>query len=71
MAELTLRQLLEDMVQRNTRSGRLSFTLDLVDGNGERLRARARTVRVAPSGDLLAALRQLLGPDAVTFVRAG
>ena len=41
------------------------------DGNGERLRARARTVRVAPSGDLLAALRQLLGPDAVTLVRAG
>jgi len=41
------------------------------DGNGERLRARARAVRVAPNRDLLAALRQLLGPDAVTFVRAG
>jgi DNA polymerase-3 subunit alpha len=41
------------------------------DGNGERLRARSRRIRVAPDQELLAGLRQLLGPDAVAFVKAG
>jgi DNA polymerase-3 subunit alpha len=40
------------------------------DGNGERLRARSRRVRVAPDEELVAGLRRLLGPDAVAFVRA-
>ncbi|HJS48141.1 MAG TPA: DNA polymerase III subunit alpha [Gemmatimonadales bacterium] len=41
------------------------------DGNGESLRLRSRRVRVAPDEDLVHALRDLLGPDAVTFVKAG
>ncbi len=41
------------------------------DGNGERLRARSRRVRVTPNEELVAGLRQLLGPEAVGFVRAG
>ncbi|MDH4347488.1 MAG: DNA polymerase III subunit alpha, partial [Gemmatimonadota bacterium] len=45
--------------------------IDWSDGNGERLRARARGMRVAPTGELLGALRQLLGSNAVMFVRAG
>ncbi len=41
------------------------------DGNGERLRARSRRVRIAPEAALVTELRQLLGPDAVAFVKAG
>jgi len=41
------------------------------DGNGERLRARSRRVRVAPDEELLGGLRRLLGPQAVGFVKAG
>ncbi|HXI21944.1 MAG TPA: hypothetical protein VNH46_12695, partial [Gemmatimonadales bacterium] len=41
------------------------------DGNGERLRARSRRLRVEPDEELVAGLRRLLGPDAVAFVRAG
>jgi DNA polymerase-3 subunit alpha len=41
------------------------------DGNGERLRARSRRLRVAPDEELVAGLRRLLGPDAVGFVKAG
>jgi len=41
------------------------------DGNGESLRLRSRRVRVAPDEDLVRALRDLLGADAVTFVKAG
>ncbi|MBK8005403.1 MAG: DNA polymerase III subunit alpha [Gemmatimonadetes bacterium] len=40
------------------------------DGNGERLRARSRRVRVAPDEELVAGLRRLLGTDSVAFVRA-
>ncbi|HSE28134.1 MAG TPA: OB-fold nucleic acid binding domain-containing protein, partial [Gemmatimonadales bacterium] len=41
------------------------------DGNGESLRLRSRRVRVAPDEDLVRALRDLFGADAVTFVKAG
>jgi DNA polymerase-3 subunit alpha len=41
------------------------------DGNGERLRARSRRLRVSPDEELVTGLRQLLGPDAVAFVKAG
>jgi DNA polymerase-3 subunit alpha len=41
------------------------------DGNGERLRARSRRLRVAPGEELVQGLRRLLGTDAVTFVKAG
>ena len=40
------------------------------DGNGEAVRLRARRVRVAAGEDLLTALRDLLGPDAVHYVKA-
>jgi DNA polymerase-3 subunit alpha len=40
------------------------------DGNGERLRARSRRVRVTPDEELVAGLRRLLGPEAVAFVKA-
>lgn len=41
------------------------------DGNGERLRCRSRRLRIAPDQELVQGLRQLLGPDAVAFVKAG
>jgi DNA polymerase-3 subunit alpha len=41
------------------------------DGNGERLRARSRRVRVAADEELVSGLRRLLGPGAVAFVKAG
>jgi hypothetical protein len=41
------------------------------DGNGERLRARSRRLKVAPDQELVQGLRQLLGADAVAFVKAG
>lgn len=40
------------------------------DGNGERLRARSRRIRVAPDEELVSGLRRLLGTDAVAFVKA-
>lgn len=40
------------------------------DGNGERLRARSRRLRVAPDEELVQGLRRLLGPEAVAFVKA-
>jgi DNA polymerase III subunit alpha len=41
------------------------------DGNGERIRARSRRIRITPDEDLVAGLRRLLGPEAVVFVKAG
>jgi DNA polymerase-3 subunit alpha len=41
------------------------------DGNGETVRLRSRRVRVAAEEDLVRALRDLLGPDSVQFVKAG
>jgi len=44
--------------------------IDWSDGNGERLRLRSRTVRVAADDELLHALQAVLGPTAVHFVKA-
>ena len=41
------------------------------DGNGEGARLRARRLRVEPGEDVLHALRDLLGADAVRFVKVG
>ena len=41
------------------------------DGNGERLRARSRRVRIAPDEELIQGLRRLLGAEHVQYVRAG
>lgn len=45
--------------------------IEWTDGNGERLRARARRMRVAPDEELMAGLRSLLGTKAVAYVKAG
>jgi hypothetical protein len=41
------------------------------DGNGEAVRLRSRRMRVAAGDDLVRALRELLGSDAVQYVKAG
>ena len=41
------------------------------DGNGEGARLRARRLRVEPGEDVVHALRDLLGADAVRFVKVG
>jgi DNA polymerase-3 subunit alpha len=41
------------------------------DGNGEAVRLRSRRLRVAAEDDLVRALRDLLGPDSVRYVRNG
>jgi DNA polymerase-3 subunit alpha len=41
------------------------------DGNGERIRARSRRIRITPDEELVAGLRRLLGSGAVVFVKAG
>jgi DNA polymerase-3 subunit alpha len=51
--------------------GPVPLYIEWSDGNGERLRARSRRIRVAPDEELVAELRRLLGPDAVAFVKAG
>lgn len=38
---------------------------------GDAVRLRSRRLRVAPDDDLVVALRNVLGPDAVSFVKAG
>ena len=44
--------------------------IDWSDGNGESVRLRARRLRVAAEEDLVRALRDLLGADAVHYVKA-
>ena len=51
--------------------GPVPLYIEWSDGNGERLRARSRRIRVAPDEELVTGLRRLLGPDAVAFVKAG
>jgi DNA polymerase-3 subunit alpha len=41
------------------------------DGNGDAVRLRSRRVRVAAEDDLVRALRDLLGPESVNYVKAG
>jgi DNA polymerase-3 subunit alpha len=54
-----------------THPGPAPLYIDWSDGNGERLRARARRLRVSPDEELLSALKGVLGSDAVSFVKAG
>jgi hypothetical protein len=44
--------------------------IDWSDGNGTAARLRARRFRVEPCEDTLRALRELFGPDAVSYVRS-
>jgi DNA polymerase-3 subunit alpha len=44
--------------------------IEWTDGNGEAVRLRARRLRVAAEEDLVRALRDLLGADAVHYVKA-
>jgi DNA polymerase-3 subunit alpha len=41
------------------------------DGNGDAVRLRSRRIRVAAEDDLVRALRDLLGPESVHYVKAG
>jgi DNA polymerase-3 subunit alpha len=41
------------------------------DGNGEAVRLRSRRIRVAAEDDLIRALRDLLGPESVRYVKTG
>jgi DNA polymerase-3 subunit alpha len=50
--------------------GPIPVYIEWSDGNGEAVRLRARRVRVAPGEDLVRALRDLLGSDAVHYVKA-
>ncbi|HET9133035.1 MAG TPA: DNA polymerase III subunit alpha [Gemmatimonadales bacterium] len=45
--------------------------IDWSDGNGVAVRLRSRRLRVEPQDDVVRALKDLFGGDAVTFVRAG
>jgi DNA polymerase-3 subunit alpha len=51
--------------------GPVPIYIDWSDGNGEAVRLRSRRVRVAAEEELLRALRDLLGSDAVHYVKAG
>jgi DNA polymerase-3 subunit alpha len=51
--------------------GPVPVYIDWSDGNGEAVRLRARRVRVAAEEELVRALRDLLGSDAVHYVKAG
>src|SRR5712692_7458852 len=50
--------------------GPLPVYIEWSDGTGEAVRRRARRMRVAPGEDLVRALRELLGSDAVHYVKA-
>ena len=50
--------------------GPVPVYIEWSDGNGEAVRLRAKRVRVAPGEDLVRALRDLLGSDAVHYVKA-
>jgi DNA polymerase-3 subunit alpha len=51
--------------------GPVPIYIDWSDGNGEAVRLRSRRLRVAADEELLRALRDLLGSDAVHYVKAG
>ncbi len=51
--------------------GPVPIYIDWSDGNGEAVRLRSRRVRVAAEEELVRALRDLLGSDAVHYVKAG
>ncbi|MEP6475179.1 MAG: DNA polymerase III subunit alpha, partial [Gemmatimonadota bacterium] len=54
-----------------THPGPAPLYIEWSDGNGEKLRARARRLRVSPDEELLTALKGVLGSEAVSFVKAG
>jgi len=69
--EAPAREALEQAVALCSRHpGPAPLYIEWSDGNGERLRARSRRLRVAPDQELVQGLRQLLGQDAVAFVKA-
>jgi hypothetical protein len=45
--------------------------IEWTDGNGEAVRLRSRRIRVAAEDDLIRALRDLLGSESVSYVKAG
>jgi DNA polymerase-3 subunit alpha len=51
--------------------GPVPVYIDWSDGNGEAIRLKSRRVRVAPEEDLVRALRNLLGPESVHYVKSG
>jgi DNA polymerase-3 subunit alpha len=51
--------------------GPIPVYIEWSDGNGEAVRLRSRRMRVAAGDDLVRALRDLLGSDAVQYVKAG
>ncbi|HEU5169537.1 MAG TPA: DNA polymerase III subunit alpha [Gemmatimonadales bacterium] len=51
--------------------GPVPVYIEWSDGNGEAVRLRSRHVRVAAEEELVRALRDLLGSDAVHYVKAG
>jgi DNA polymerase-3 subunit alpha len=52
------------------RPGPTAIYIEWNDGNGESIRLRSRRLRVAVADDLMIALRDLLGADAVQYVKA-
>jgi DNA polymerase-3 subunit alpha len=55
----------------SSRPGPTPLYIEWSDGNGEAVRLRSRRIRVAAEEDLVQALRALLGPDSVHYVKAG
>jgi DNA polymerase-3 subunit alpha len=51
--------------------GPVSLYIDWSDGSGPAARLRSRRLRVDPREEMLAALREMFGSDAVTLIRAG
>ena len=71
LAEAPDRATLEQAVAMCSKHpGPAPLYIEWSDGNGERLRARSKRIRVAPDEELLSGLRRLLGTDAVAFVKA-
>jgi DNA polymerase-3 subunit alpha len=50
--------------------GPMPLYIDWTDGNGEAVRLRSRSIRVALEEDLVQGLRELVGPDAIHYIRA-
>ncbi len=64
-------RLQEAMALLGAHPGPAPLYIEWSDGNGERLRARSRRLRVAPDNELVQGLRRLLGAEHVAFVKAG
>jgi len=55
----------------NAHPGPVPVYIEWSDGNGEAVRLRAKRMRVAAGDELVRALRDVLGTDAVHYVKAG